>query len=369
MAQLGKFYKKIMQVIVNREELLEPLAKRILMQAYKTGSIDYSATEHYVLKSTKITNKTGLLDINFAKVTELLFQDINNYADKLITDYKKNYRPLVNWLNQKFPSIDIDTRTLLDWYAEPAHQGFIKNIAANISSEFKCILSTDDDFSSDVLIRNIVNNEKSLRHRLKTKKNFWFTDTGYTNFLESKGKPWHRLVRSHIHTSLTHMNFPADRLHLLPSMPRPWRNTGDKILVVESSDNHYKMFGTYRTVWRDSIVVELTKYSDRPIECRPKSMNRKVRQSVYDLLMSSDDYYCVISDSSAAAVEAVWAGVPIITLNTHITQPVARTQISDINNLYRGPIGDWLCALSYSQFSKREMINGTAQRIVEKYHV
>jgi hypothetical protein len=164
------------------------------------------------------------------------------------------------------------------------------------------------------------------------------------------------------------MNFPADRLKLLDSMPRPWRTQGNKILVVESSDYHHRMLGADRHVWRDNVTNELARNTDRPVEYRAKNMYRKTRDSVYDLLMSSNDYYCVISDSSAAAVEAVWAGVPIITLNRHITTAIARTQIADINNLYRGPIGDWLCALTYSQFTKKEMQNGTAWRIIEKYH-
>jgi hypothetical protein len=92
---------------------------------------------------------------------------------------------------------------------------------------------------------------------------------------------------------------------------------------------------------------------------------------VYELLKDNpNDYYCVISESSVAAIEAIWLGIPVITLKQHVSAPVARTQISDINNLYRGPIGDWLCALSYCQFTKAEMLNGTAAKITRKfYHV
>ena len=97
------------------------------------------------------------------------------------------------------------------------------------------------------------------------------------------------------------MNFPADRLRLLESMPLPWRTQGHKILVVESSDYHYRMLGAERNAWRDHITNELAKHTDRPVEYRAKNMDRKTRQSVYELLMSSNDYYCVISDSSAAA--------------------------------------------------------------------
>jgi hypothetical protein len=356
-----------MQVIVNTEELLEPLAKRILIQAYKKKPIQYLELDQYLDKVQKRLDKTGLLDINFADVNGLIHKELVNHTDKLITKYKAQYRPLVHWLADKFPSLAKDNQQLLDWYADPSHTGFTKNIAKHISKENNFVVN--DDYTSNTLIRNIINNEESIRSRILAGREFWFTDTGYTNFIAAKGKPWHRLVHNHIHQTLTHLNFPADRLKLLESMPQPWQTTGDKILVVESSDYHYQMLGADRNSWRDNITNELAKHTDRPVEYRVKNMDRKGRDSVYDLLMSSNDYYCVISDSSAAAVEAVWAGVPIITLNRHITSPIARTQVSDINNLYRGPIGDWLCALTYSQFTKKEMQNGVAWKIIEKYHV
>jgi hypothetical protein len=355
-----------MQVIVNTEELLEPLAKRILIQAYKKIPIQYLELDQYLDKVQKRLDKTGLLDINFADVNGLIHKELVNHTDKLITNYKAQYRPLVHWLTDKFPSLAKDNQQLLDWYADPAHNGFVKNVAKHISKENNFVVN--DDYTSNTLIRNIINNEESIRSRILAGREFWFTDTGYTNFIAAKGKPWHRLVHNHIHQTLTHLNFPADRLRLLESMPQPWRTTGNKILVVESSDYHYRMLGADRNSWRDHITNELAKHTDRPVEYRVKNMDRKGRDSVYDLLMSSNDYYCVISDSSAAAIEAVWAGVPIITLNRHITSPIARTQVADINNLYRGPIGDWLCALTYSQFTKKEMQNGVAWKIIEKYH-
>lgn len=356
-----------MQVIVNCEELVEPLARRILTQAYKQRSIQYVELDNYVNKVIKKLKKTQVLDIDFGEVNNLINQALIDYTDLLITDYKARYRPLVNWLADRYPSLPVSIDQLLEWYVDSNHKGFIKNIARHMASDIR--YTATDDFQEPALIRNIINNEQSIRSRILAGKPFWFTDAGYTNFIAAKGKPWHRLCQDHIHQNLSHMNFPADRLRLLETMPRPWRTQGNKILVVESSDHHHQMLGADRNAWRDHVTNELAKHTDRPVEYRAKVMNRKGRNSVHDLLMSSNDYYCVISDSSAAAVEAVWAGVPIITLNRHITTAVARTQVSDINNLYRGPIGDWLCALTYSQFTKKEMQNGTAWRIIEKYHV
>jgi len=356
-----------MQVIVNREELVEPLAKKILVQAYKKRPMQYAELDAYVNKIHKRLDKTGLLDINFAEVNGLIHKQLVNYTDQLVVDYKAQYRPLVNWLANNFSLLGIDQQQLLEWYTDPAHKGFLKNITKHMSSDVEYVVNSD--YHEPALIRNTINNEQAISMRMLAGQEFWFTDAGYTNFIAAKGKPWHRLCHNHIHQNLLHLNFPADRLKLLETTPQPWRTAGNKILVVESSDRHYQLFGKDRDTWRDNITDELAKHTDRPVEYRAKDMDRKTRDSVYDLLMSSNDYYCVISDSSAAAVEAVWAGVPIITLNTHITTAIARTQVADINNLYRGPIGDWLCALTYSQFTKKEMQNGRAWRIIEQYHV
>jgi hypothetical protein len=202
---------------------------------------------------------------------------------------------------------------------------------------------------------------------LKNRLPFWFIDSGYTNFITGK-KQWHRLVANHIHHKpIKTRYYPADRLHLLSSLPAPWRNSGDAILVIENSSKHHELFGTTLEAWRENITQQLSQHTDREIVFRPKQDNRKTRDSLYQHLMDCN-YYCVITDASTSAVEAVWAGIPIITLNRHISTPVACTQLSEINDLYRGPIGNWLCALSYSQFTTKELYNGTALELIEKYH-
>jgi hypothetical protein len=138
-------------------------------------------------------------------------------------------------------------------------------------------------------------------------------------------------------------------------------------LVIENSSKHHELFGTTLEAWRENIIQQLSQHTDREIVFRPKQDDRKTRDSLYQHLMDCN-YYCVITDASTSAVEAVWAGIPIITLNRHISTPVACTQLSEINDLYRGSIGNWLCALSYRQFTTKELYNGTALELIEKYH-
>lgn len=54
--------------------------------------------------------------------------------------------------------------------------------------------------------------------------------------------------------------------------------------------------------------------------------------------------------------------------NKHITNPISRSKLSDVNNLYTGSLANWLAMLSYSQFTFKELADGTALSIIKKYH-
>jgi hypothetical protein len=355
-------------LLLNREEVVIGLAKRILAQHLKKIEPTWVNTVAYLEKTNKRMEKSSLIEIDFPALNGLLRQDVQEHKDSVVAEYKKKYRPLIQWLGENFERLNVDRQYLLNSYVNSNAKNFVKTLGQQLTDTPTWVLPKEpipDD--QTVVLRNIINNESVLKTRLEQHLPFWFVDTGYTNFLTGK-KLWHRLVKNHIHHTPQMGYFPADRLQLLPGMPTPWRNNNGAILVVENSEYHYQMFGTTLPAWRDRVRTELEKYTARTVTFRPKELNRKIRDSLYDILKESD-YYCVITDASAASIEAVWAGIPIITLGQHISTPVARTELSAIDNLYRGPIGDWLCALSYSQFTEKEMYNGTALKLIKKYHV
>jgi hypothetical protein len=221
-----------------------------------------------------------------------------------------------------------------------------------------------DSVEEDCLLRNTVGNEKILVNKIDRNLPFWFIDSGYTNFIEPN-KKWHRLVRNHLHFN---RNFvaPADRLCIFSSFPRPWRQDGTKILIVEPGEFAASIMHVEAKTWSQQVAEELKKHTDRPIEFRSKT-NKKTRTSLYQQLLTGD-YYCTVSINSNSAVESIWAGVPAITLNKHVSNPVTRSNLSEINNLYYGPLGDWLAWLSYCQFTFDELMDGTALDIVRRYH-
>lgn len=358
-----------MYLLLNRDEVLAELAKRMLAQQLKKIKPEWASTAAYLDKCRKRWSKSGLVDIDFGHVNLQLQQDLEHYKNIIVTQYKRQYRPLIAWLEKNYDRLDIDRQHLVDAYVASGTKNFVKVVGQQLTDQPVWAIAGDpvpDD--QPVLIRNITNNEALLRHRLANSLPFWFIDSGYTNFLTGK-KLWHRLVTNHLHYNTPTGYFPADRLGMLPSLPVPWRKQGSRIVVVCASDNHHLLHGTTQEIWQQRVKKEIRQHTDRPMEWRKKQPSRKTRTSLFEDLRNDKDVYCVISDSSAAAIEAIWLGIPVITLGRHISSAVARNQLSDINDLYRGPIGDWLCALTYSQFTQKEMYDGTALEIIKKYHV
>lgn len=245
-------------------------------------------------------------------------------------------------------------------------QNFVKSVGFDIDRNAKFIRRKDfTDVTEDCLLRNTVGNEKLILNKIDNDYPFWFIDSGYTNFIE-KNKKWHRLVRNHLHIG-NFFDAPCDRLSNFTKFPQPWRTGGEKILVIEPGEFAAAIFKINITNWKLQIEEEIRKYSDRPIIFREK-FPKKVRTNLYQHLCD-EDYYCVININSNAATEAVWAGVPIITLGKHISNPISVNSIDKINNLVRPNIASWLAMLSYSQFTFDELLNGKALECLLEYHV
>lgn len=255
---------------------------------------------------------------------------------------------------------------IFEKYKNSNFKNFVKSTGLNLDENGIFVRRKDfNSYTEDALIRNTVGNENLLVTKIDQNYPFWFIDSGYTNFLELN-KRWHRLVRSHLHYG-AYFDAPADRLGNFKKFPKPWRQEGELIYVIEPGPFAAGIFHVDLKTWKYDVEKELRQYTDKKIVFREKAP-KKERSNLYKELLN-DDYHCIISINSNAATESIWAGVPAITLDRHISNPVTVNKISDVNNLYRGNIANWLCMLSYSQFTKEELMNGTAHAMVKKYNV
>lgn len=357
--------------VLNQEELVEPLADKLLARYFKKHMpIEWNTIDAYLAQCRQHHTQTGLLNIDFGLVNQSLHKDLRIWKDLVMAEYKAKYRELVRWLTENLDEHKLDREYLINLCINDPRPSFVKTLTGLVTkNQPNWTLRGEINATDDVVVlRNTIGNENILRYKLARQGPMWFIDSGYTNFLTGK-KHWHRLVKNHIHHNVAKLKFPADRLSMFGQFPEPWAPSGEKILIVESSEEYYNMIGTTLADWRNTVTTQLRRHTDRPLEFKSKSESRKTRVSVYEQLRQRrNDYYCVVHESSAAAIEAIWLGIPVITLGPHISAPVARTSLADVNNLYRGPLGDWLCAVSYCQFSQKEILDGTAVKFIRKFH-
>ena len=293
--------------------------------------------------------------------------DLNNWQKEInnvLTSYKQihfqNIHKHIEYFIEK-----LGEEKIIDRYIKSNKQYFIKSIGLQIDPTAQMYRRKHFfDVNEDCLLRNTVGNENIIVDKIDKNLPFWFIDSGYTNFIEPN-KKWHRLVRNHLHFNQSFVA-PADRLGVFKSFPQPWRQDGSTILIVEPGEFAASIMHVEAKSWGEQVADELRKYTDRPIEFRSKT-NKKTRTSLYQQLCRGN-YYCTISINSNSAVESIWAGIPAITLNKHVSNAVTRNKLSDINDLYYGPLGDWLTWLSYCQFTFDELMDGTALEIVRRYH-
>lgn len=302
------------------------------------------------------------------KFEKILYKELVTYVEKIwqIMDSRRaQYFDLIHINIDKVVSA-LGEQRVLDLYKQSQFKYFVKSTGDTIDPHAEYIRRQNfTNYAEDCLIRNTTGNEQLLTEKIDKKYPMWFIDSGYTNFLESN-KKWHRLVRNHIHHDQM-FEAPVDRLANFPSFPRPWRESGEKILIIEPGPFAASIFHVDLKTWKYDVEREIKKYTDKKIVFREKA-EKKVRTNLVEEL-ANEDYYCVISINSNAATEAIWCGIPTITLDRHITTPVSRSKLSDINNLARPHLARWLCALSYSQFTGEELYNSTAIKILRKYHV
>lgn len=359
-----------MKLIINDKEIIFYLASLIdYTQYYRDVQLKTPNTDEAIVWSLERKEKLHKFK---DKIKERIYQAVKDDSEVYINDImsfiRKKRTDNFNLIKNKLNIIleKLGQQNVLTQYHKSEFSGFCKSPGLMIDSEATMVRRQQyQNDREDCIIRNTVGNENFLTEKIDQGYPFWFIDSGYTNFLGST-KKWHRIVKNHLHFN-KNFEAPVDRLGMFEYFPQQWRNGGHKILVIEPGPFAAAIFHVDINQWKYSVEQELRKYTDKQIVFREKAPKKK-RAPLYKHLCN-EDYHCVININSNAATEAIWAGIPVITLDKHITNPVSRNKLSDINDLYKGPLATWLSMLSYSQFTYDELINGTAINIIKRYHV
>lgn len=140
----------------------------------------------------------------------------------------------------------------------------------------------------------------------------------------------------------------------------PWKPRGKHIVICPNSDVYMRHHtGLGAEAWVDMVMTELAKYTDRPSMWRTKK-GAASNPIARDL---EDAYACVVL-SSASAVDALQAGVPIVTLAPWAaTARMGLTDLSQIDTpIYPENREQFFWALAEHQWTLPEIASGAAWR-------
>jgi hypothetical protein len=149
---------------------------------------------------------------------------------------------------------------------------------------------------------------------------------------------------------------PADRWLAAKTPLWPWSKPGRHIVLAEPSATYQRFHGIEG--WTEQTLADLKTLTDRPIVIRDKEMQRFGRKLHEDLAGA----HCLVTHGSNAAVEAVIMGCPVFVHPDSAASLVGLTDLNEIETPIYPDREPWCRSLSYSQWSEREMVDGTLWR-------
>ena len=142
----------------------------------------------------------------------------------------------------------------------------------------------------------------------------------------------------------------------------PWKKERNgPIVVCPSSEFLFGLYGTTLQAWVESVIAELKKHTARPVVVRHKELMPKD-----DIDEAIEDAWCVVTHVSAAALDALRLGVPVVTTGECAASPLA-TPLSEIENP-RLPEGReaLFSLLANGQFTPEEMLKHNVLETVRR---
>lgn len=133
----------------------------------------------------------------------------------------------------------------------------------------------------------------------------------------------------------------------------PWKTERNgPIVICPSSEFLYRFLGTTLEEWVAGVVGEIKKHTNRDIFIRYKAISPKD-----DIDVDISDAWCVVTHVSAAALDALRLGIPVVTTGQCAATPLS-IKIQDIDNpIFDDGRDELFSLLACGQFTPEEMLN------------
>lgn len=192
---------------------------------------------------------------------------------------------------------------------------------------------------------------------LSNRQPYWYCDNSY---FDSSRQASFRVTRNALqHSGAGQSN--GERFNALGIEIKPWRKSGSHVVVCPQSDHFMRVIAGYPGNWRDEAVAALREVTDREIRVREWSANKGALAATLEADLVGA--HALVTWSSAAAVTAVLAGVPVIAMGVCAASAMGASTIADLENI---PMPDdrdrWASVLADNEWSLDEFRSGAAWR-------
>jgi hypothetical protein len=145
---------------------------------------------------------------------------------------------------------------------------------------------------------------------------------------------------------------------------QPWRTKGSHVLVCPQSDTHFRFFGIDGQKWTRDVIAQIRQATDRPVRVRMKVDRKPIQDDLRDC-------WAVVTYSSASALDAMIAGVPVFVLADFAAAALAGLQdLSLIESpIYPDGRERFLGVLADNQWTLSEMSSGMAWALLREQAV
>lgn len=138
----------------------------------------------------------------------------------------------------------------------------------------------------------------------------------------------------------------------------PWREAGEHIIVCPQSDSFMRTVAGYEGSWTSQTIDRLRRQTHRELRLRPWSRNKTALGA--SLQADLVDAHALVTWSSAAAVTALLAGVPVVVESNDCAARFMGG--TDLEALPRPERENWAGVLADNEFTINELQDGTAWR-------
>lgn len=163
---------------------------------------------------------------------------------------------------------------------------------------------------------------------------------------------------------------------------KPWRRTGDHILICCQRNGGWSMKGLNVQTWVNDLISQLKLYTDRPIIVRGHPGDKKASEYLYknkSYKLSQNNHikqdfknaWATITYNSSPGVASAIEGIPVFVTDRNPKDSqaydVANFNLEKIEKPEYPQRLPWLEKISMSHWNIEELKNGTAWNFMRKY--